>query len=333
MKIQRTLGALTAGLLIATTAACGGNSPAPAAGSSTEAGKVANPDSKLITMITNEPANPYWKASGEAVAAAGKDLGYDVTVLAHNGDTKKEGDMVDSAITNKSAAVIMDPANADGSIGAVQKLVAAGIPVFLVNAEINEQGLAKSQLVSNNAQGAALGAEEFVKNMDGKGKYVELMGPASDNNAATRSNGFKTVLSQYPDMELLDSQVAGWDQKLGHDKMQSMLQAHPDIDGVIAGNDPMALGAIAAIKEAGKLDQITVGGFDGSPDAAAAVKSGELGYTILQPVVVFSKEAVAQADNFLKTGKTGVEQEKQSFDCFLITKENVGSYSSFSLDK
>ncbi|MFL4476506.1 D-ribose ABC transporter substrate-binding protein [Paeniglutamicibacter sp. MACA_103] len=331
MKMKRTLSALTAGLLIAATAACGGNSPAPEAASSNETRDVANADSKLITMITNEPANPFWKASGDAVTAEGKSLGYDVTVLAHNGDTKKEGDMVDSAITNKSAAVIMDPANADGSIGAVQKLVAAGIPVFLVNAEINQQGLAKSQLVSNNAQGAALGAEEFVKKMDGKGKYVELIGPASDNNAATRSNGFKTVLSQYPDLKLLDSQVANWDQKLGHDKMQSMLQAHPDIEGVIAGNDQMALGAIAAIKEAGKLDDITVGGFDGNPDAAAAVEGGNLDYSVLQPVVDFSKQAVIQADSYLKSGKTGVDEEKQSFDCYLITKENVETYSDFTL--
>ncbi len=96
--------------------------------------------------------------------------------------------------------------------------------------------------------------------------------------------------------------------------MQSMLQANPDIIGVISGNDEMALGAIAALKEAGKLDQVKVGGFDGSPDAVAAIKAGEMQYTVLQPVAVFSEEAVKQADNVIKTGKTGAATEKQLFD-------------------
>ena len=92
--------------------------------------------------------------------------------------------------------------------------------------------------------------------------------------------------------------------------MQSMLQAHPDIVGVISGNDEMALGAIAALKEAGKLADVKVGGFDGSPDAVAAVKAGEMQYTVLQPVAVFSAEAVRQADNFIKTGKTGADERE-----------------------
>ena len=89
----------------------------------------------------------------------------------------------------------------------------------------------------------------------------------------------------------------------------------------------MALGAIAALKEAGKLDQVKVGGFDGSPDAVAAIKAGELQYTVLQPVAVFSEAAVKQADNVIKTGSTGVETEKQLFDCLLITKDNVDKYT------
>jgi erythritol transport system substrate-binding protein len=71
------------------------------------------------------------------------------------------------------------------------------------------------------------------------------------------------------------------------------------------------------------LSSIKVGGFDGSPDAVAAIKAGELQYTVLQPVATFSEQAVKQADNFIKTGKTGAAAEKQLFDCVLITKENA----------
>src|SRR5690606_30118555 len=150
----------------------------------------------------------------------------------------------------------------------------------------------------------------------------------------TRSNGYETVLSQCPDLEKVASQVANWDRTQGHNKMQSMLQANPDIVGVISGNDEMALGAIAALKEAGKLKDVKVGGFDGSPDAVAAIKAGDLQYTVLQPVAVFSEEAVKQADNVIKTGETGVDSEKQLFDCLLITKDNIDKYSApFVLDQ
>jgi erythritol transport system substrate-binding protein len=282
----------------------------------------------LISIIVNNPANPYWLTEGKVAAAEAKHLGYSANVSASMGDTNTESKLVDTAITNKSVAIILDPANASGSIGAVKKAVAAHIPVFLVNAEINQQGLAKAQLVSNNAQGAALGAMQWVKDVGQKGNYVELLGNPADNNAATRSNGYETVLSQYPGLVEVGKQVANWDRTQGYNAMQSLLQAHPHIIGVISGNDEMALGAIAALKEAGKLNQIKVGGFDGSPDAVAAIKDGEMQYTVLQPVAVFSKKAVDEADEYIRTGKTGASSEKQLFDCVLITKANLADYTA-----
>ncbi len=277
----------------------------------------------LISIIVTDPANPYWLTEGKVAEQTAKDLGYTANVSAHKADTNTESNLIDTAITNKSVAIILDPANADGSVGAVKKAVDAGIPVFLVNAEINQEGLAKSQLVSNNAQGAAIGAQQWVESVGDSGNYVELFGNPADNNAATRSNGYETVLTQYPDLNKVAQEVADWDRTKGYNKMQSMLQAHPDIVGVISGNDEMALGAIAALKEAGKLADVKVGGFDGSPDAVAAIKAGEMQYSVLQPVAVFSAEAVKQADSFIKTGKTGAETEKQLFDCILITPDNV----------
>ena len=282
----------------------------------------------LISIIVTDPANPYWFTEGEVAKKTAEDMGYSANVAAHKGDTNVESQLIDTAITNKSVAIILDPANADGSVGAVKKAVDAGIPVFLVNAEINQEGLAKAQLVSNNAQGAALGAEQWVADVGEAGNYVELFGNPADNNAATRSNGYETVITQYPDLVKVGKEVANWDRTQGYQKMQSLLQANPDIIGVISGNDEMALGAIAALKEAGKLEQVKVGGFDGSPDAVEAVKAGEMQYTVLQPVAVFSAEAVKQADNFIKTGETGAATEKQLFDCLLITKDNVDNYTA-----
>jgi erythritol transport system substrate-binding protein len=202
----------------------------------------------LISIIVNDPANPYWLTEGKVADAEAKKLGYSATVGASKGDTNTESNLVDTAITNKSVAIILDPANASGSIGAVKKAIAANIPVFLVNAEINQQGLAKAQLVSNNAQGAALGAEQWVKDVGQQGNYVELLGNPADNNAATRSNGYETVLSQYPGLVKVGSQVANWDRTQGHDKMQSLLQAHPKI----IGRDRRAEGSRQAVLHQGR---------------------------------------------------------------------------------
>lgn len=282
----------------------------------------------LISIIVNDPSNPYWYTEGQVAKKTAEDMGYDANVAAHKGDTNTESQLIDTAITNKAKAIILDPANADGSIGAVRKAIAADIPVIIINAELNQSGLAKAQLVSNNAQGAALGAMQWVDSVGDTGNYVELFGAPSDNNAATRSNGFETVLTQYPDLNKVAREVANWDRTQGYNKMQSILQANPNIKGVISGNDEMALGAIAALKEAGKLSQVKVGGFDGSPDAAKAIKDGEMDYTVLQPVAIFAAEAIRQADSFIKNGKTGVDTEKQLFDCYLITKDNIADYTA-----
>lgn len=282
----------------------------------------------LISIIVNDPANPYWFTEGEVAKKTAEEFDYEATVSAHKGDTNTEATLVDAAITNGAKAIILDPANADGSVGVVKRAKAAGIPVFLVNAEINESGIAVAQLVSNNAQGAALGAMKWQEIVGDNAKYVEFFGNPSDNNAATRSNGYNTVLSQYSGLEKVAQEVANWNRTQGYNKMQSIMQAQSTIDAVISGNDEMALGAIAALKEANRLSGVIVGGFDGSPDAVDAVKAGEMAYTVLQPVAVFSAEAVRQADYYIKNGKAKSAQEKQLFDCLLITPDNVDKYTA-----
>ena len=282
----------------------------------------------LISIIVNDPANPYWFTEGEVARATAEELGYTANVSAHRGDTNTESNLIDAAITNGAAAIILDPANADGSVGVVRRATEAGIPVFLVNAEINEAGIAIAQLVSNNAQGAALGAVTWQELVGDEARYVEFFGNPSDNNAATRSNGYNTVLSQYSGLEKVAEEVANWDRTQGYNRMQSIMQAHDQIDAVISGNDEMALGAIAALKEAGRLEGTIIGGFDGSPDAVEAVRAGEMAYTVLQPVAVFSREAVIQADYYIQNGEPMVDQEKQLFDCLLITPDNVDNYTA-----
>ena len=204
----------------------------------------------------------------------------------------------------------------------------AGIPTFLIDREINATGIAVAQIVSNNYQGAVLGAEEFVRLMEERGRYVELVGRESDTNAGIRSRGFHDVLDKYPDLEMVGRQSANWSRTEAFQKMETLIQGNPDIKGVIAGNDTMALGAMAALKGAGMSDVVVVG-FDGSPDAIASIKAGEMAATVLQPAAVIARMAVNQAHAYIMSGSTG-QPEKQAIDCELVTPENADEFDGFA---
>lgn len=326
---RRILTPVLAGALALGLAACGGggNTAAPAPGGGGSAGSAGG----TIAIITVDPSNPYWKAEVDTAEAAVQKAGYQHTTSAHKNDPAQQTTIIETAINDKVAGVLLDPAGADESVAAVQKLVDAKIPVVLINAEIAKTGLAKAQIVSNNAQGATLGAEEWAKSMNYKGNYVELLGKPSDNNAQVRSDGYKGVLSQYPDLKLVGQEIANWDRQQGQQKMEALLSKNPDLNGVIAGNDEMALGAINALKEANKLSQVKVLGFDGNQDAVNAVKNGEMVASVLQPIVEGTNKAVTQLDSVIKTGNTGVSDEKQALDCTLITKDNADKVSNFVL--
>ena len=282
-----------------------------------------------IAIITPSHDNPFFKAEADGAAAKAVELGYEVMVLVHDDDANKQNELFDSAIAAGVKAIILDNAGADASVAAVQKAKDAGIPSFLIDREITATGVAVSQIVSNNYQGAQLGAEEFVKLMGEAGEYAELIGKESDTNAGIRSKGYHDVIDQYPDLKMVASQTANWSQTEAYSVMESMLQANPGIKGVISGNDTMAMGAWAALEAAGRTDVIVVG-FDGSNDVRDSILKGGIKATVLQPAYAQAQMAVEQADAFIAGGATGVE-EKQLMDCVLINADNASKLETFAL--
>lgn len=282
-----------------------------------------------IAIITPSHDNPFFKAEADGAAAKATELGYEVMVLVHDDDANKQNELFDSAIAAGVKAIILDNAGADASVAAVQKAKDAGIPSFLIDREITATGVAVSQIVSNNYQGAQLGAEEFVKLMGEAGEYAELIGKESDTNAGIRSKGYHDVIDQYPDLKMVASQTANWSQTEAYSVMESMLQANPGIKGVISGNDTMAMGAYAALEAAGRTDVIVVG-FDGSNDVRDSILKGGIKATVLQPAYAQAQMAVEQADKFIASGSTGVD-EKQLMDCVLINADNAAKLETFAL--
>ena len=165
--------------------------------------------------------------------------------------------------------------------------------------------------------------------MGEKGNYVELVGKESDTNAGIRSKGYHDVIDEYPDLKLVSRQSANWSQPEAYTKMETILQANPNIKGVISGNDTMAMGAEAALKAAGRSDVIVVG-FDGSNDVRDSIKQGGIKATVLQPAYREAQLAVEQADAYIKT-KTAPKTEKQLMDCVLINASNADKLETFAL--
>ena len=229
--------------------------------------------SNIVYVITPSVSNLAFKTDADAAEAKAKELGYEVKTASHDDDPTKQTELFDSAIADKAAAIICDNAGADATVEAVKKARDAGIPTFLIDREINETGVAISQIVANNYQGAKDITEKFVEVMGEKGNYVELLGKESDTNAGVRSSALHEVIDQYPDMKMVGQQTANWEKTEAYDKMESMLQANPDIQGVICGNDTMVEGVCAALQALGK--NIPVIGVDGSDEVAALIRSGQ----------------------------------------------------------
>lgn len=335
MKNSKKFAAgLLAFAMVAGMAGCGGTAANSAAeskaaetSSATEAKPLTGGGSNILYIITPSHSNPFFKTEAEAASAKAKELGYEVKAVSHDDDATKQAELFDNAIADKAAAIICDNAGADATVAAVKKARDNNIPTFLIDREINESGVAISQIVANNYQGAKAIAEKFVEAMGEKGEYAELTGKESDTNAGVRSSAFHEIIDQYPEMKMVAQQTANWEQTEAYQKVETILQSNPNIKGIVCGNDTMAVGAAAAIKAAG-LKDIAIVGVDGSDEAAEQIKAGTMVGTALQQAALIAEMGVEQADQYLKTGTTG-KDEKQLVDCIAITKENVAKLKNF----
>jgi erythritol transport system substrate-binding protein len=296
---------------------------------STGAVASAQDEGGMMCVIVPPVENPFFGAMQQIAADKAEELGYTTSRLVHNDDANTQLELFQTCIAQGAVAIILDNAGADATVAAVQEAKDAGIPSFLVDREITAGGVAVAQIVSDNYQGATILGEEFARLMDESGTYIELTGKDTDTNAHVRSQGYHDVLDEIPDMEMVAQQTANWSQDEGFQVAEALLQQYPDVKGIIAGNDTMALGAQAAVMAAGKPEIIVVG-FDGSDDAIISINAGELKATSLQPVADMALQAAIQADEYIKAGGTTSMDERQSIGMVLLTPENACDYYQFA---
>lgn len=281
-----------------------------------------------IAILVNSLDNPYYSAEAKGAEAKAKSLGYQTLVLSHGEDVKRQGELISLVIGRKVQGIILDNADSQASVAAVQQAKNAGIPVVLINREIPVDGVALAQITHNNFQAGSDVANQFVEKMGETGKYAELTCNLADNNCVTRSQSFHNVIDQYPEMVSVARQDAKGNLLEGKRIMDSILQAHPDIKGVICGNGPVALGAVAVLKAAGRQD-VTVVGIDGSNDERDAILNGNLYASVMLQAQAIAAQGVEILDGYFQSGSyTG--KERVMFRGILIGKDNAQRVSDFN---
>jgi len=293
-------------------------------------GKNSNGKEKIAVVISTLN-NPWFVVLGETAKQRAAELGYEAIIFDSQNNPSKETEHFDNIIASGFKAILFNPTDANGSIVNVKAAKAAGIPVFCMDREINSKDAATSQILSDNYSGCVLLGQHFVKKLNGKGTYVELLGIVGDNNTWNRSKGFHSVVDNYPDIKMEAQQSAEFDRNKAMEVMESMLQAHPDINAVFCGNDAMAMGAYQAILAANKTKQIVVLGFDGAQDVVNAIKEGKIEATGMQFPKTMAKTAAEYADQYIK-GKRDFQQ-KVPVSVELVTKDNAENYVPYGKEK
>ncbi|WP_369246736.1 substrate-binding domain-containing protein [Streptomyces sp. R41] len=265
--------------------------------------------------------NPFFVQIKAGAQQEAKKLGVDLTVTDAQNDASQQANQLQNFTSSGLGSIIVNPVDSDAAGPAVRAANKADIPVVGVDRGVNKADTA-ALVASDNVAGGELGAKALAEKLGGKGKIVILQGLAGTSASRERGAGFAEGLKAYPGIQVVAQQPADFDRTKGLDVMTNLLQAHPDIQGVFAENDEMALGAIKALgSKAGK--SVSVIGFDGTPDGLKAVEAGTLYASVAQQPKELGRIAV---DNALKAAEGKKVQETVKVPVKVVTKENVAGF-------
>ncbi len=286
--------------------------------------KGANKDDRpVIGVSLLNLANEFIVVLNEAMEAKGEELDVRLIVNDAQRSAERQVQQVENFIAQRVDAIILNPCEVEASSPAVEKAIAAGIPIVNVNSVTRAEPTAF--VGSRDEESARLAMEHIAERMNGRGGVLMMHGYMGQAAQIKRDSGAREVLSKHPELKLLAAQTAEWDRAKAVTLMENWLQAHGDaIDAVFAQNDEMAMGALLAIERAKKKDGIIVVGVDAIADALQAVKDGRLDATVFQDGARQGGGAVEVAAGLIRKEQV----EKETFIPFrLVTRENVGEFT------
>jgi inositol transport system substrate-binding protein len=321
LKIMSMLGLIL--VIVLLVSACGNNGGSKANTEASGGNDVTPAKKKIVVGVTVQNlSDEFITMLKEAMMIQAKKYP-NLELIINDAEAKpdKQASQMDSFISQKVDAIIINPADANALTPSIESAIKAGIPVITLSSDA-AQDVGQKWSGSRNEDAGQLAMQYVADKLGGKGNLAILRGPIGHFAEIGRFAGYKTVLDNNPDMKILYDQTGNWQREQGMSIMENWLQTGKKIDAVVAMNDAMALGALKAIEDAGKKGQIIVIGIDAIKDALDSVKAGGLDATFFQDAIGQAQGAVDMAVK----AASGEEIQPNIIPFEAVTAENVDTY-------
>ena len=222
-----------------------------------------------VTLLTK--SHPFYQEMEAAMKEAADKSNVKLNIQSAEFDMKDQQAQIETFITQRVDALVVCPVDSDTIAGAIKEANRAGIPVFTADIAANG-GDVVCHIASDNIAGGRLAGEYMAKLLKGKGKVIIIDHPKV-MSVRDRTKGFLDAVGKYPGIKIIARPPGDGERGKSMDVMETMLQSHPEINGVFAINDSTALGALAALRQA-KKDNIVIVGYDGDPEAREEILKG-----------------------------------------------------------
>ncbi len=288
-------------------------------------GPIPNPGKKLqLGFVCKAFENEFWRNNRDGANDAAKklqDAGFSVKMdsKAAQGESDETGQLsiMSTMVNRRYDGLLVSPISEGNLQPAIERAWENGIPMVFVN---DAPSPLPSTLAGAHHWEAGELAAEWFSNKVGSGEVAIITGTPRAAAARERTEGFRQWLEKNnPNLKVVDTQNGDWDRMKAKDATDVLLKKYPNLKGVYANNDTMAMGCIEAVKSAGKLGQCLVIGTDGTSEAHSSIKAGELSGTVDNfpfymsqigmemlirkiagqelPMIVYTPQLVVDADN------------------------------------
>jgi ribose transport system substrate-binding protein len=264
--------------------------------------------------------NPFFVTLRNGAQDAAKKEGAELIVSDAQNDAATQQDDVQNYVTQQVDAILVNPVDSESIVPAVQAANQADIPVIALDRGASGGEIA-TLIASDNVEGGRIAGKELIE-LVGSGPVAQLEGIPGASPTRDRGQGFEEVINGQDAVELVASQTANFDRAEGLNVTENIIQSNPEIKGIFAQNDEMALGAVRALGNRAGTD-VKIVGFDGVEDALKAVQSGKMNATVAQQPDRIGSLGV---ENAIKVIDGESVEKNIPVPVKLVTKENVSEF-------
>ena len=232
-----------------------------------------------VSLLTT--TNPFFNVLGQSIERAADRYGYDVVLTSGDLDVNRQKNQVSDFIVRGVSAIVLTPVDSRSIGTAIREANEAGIPVFTADVAVLDSSVqVVSHVATDNYQAGQMAAVAMLEALGGEGQ-VGIVDYPEVESVMLRTRGFYDELERNKqetgkDMSVVSRLNGGGQKDRGFRVAQDMIQAHSELRGIFAINDPSALGAVAALEEAGRAEDIVVVSIDGQPEGKQAIKEGKI---------------------------------------------------------